>query len=44
MKGLRICENGRGFQVTISLEEEDVKWLLDTLEDFYWRKGEFTDC
>lgn len=24
MEGLRICENGRGFQVSISFEDEDV--------------------
>lgn len=33
MEGLRITENGRGFRVSISLEEEDVVWLLDALED-----------
>lgn len=37
---LRICEDGRGFKISILLEDKDVKWLMDSLEDFYWRKGE----
>lgn len=36
MEGLRISENGRGFHVSSSLDEEEVAWLLDALEDFYW--------
>lgn len=34
--GLRICENGRGYRVTIFLENEEVKWFLESLEEFYW--------
>lgn len=36
---IRICENGRSFRVTIWLEKEDIKWLVDSLNGFYWNKG-----
>lgn len=39
-KAMRICENRRGLRVSISLEEDEVGWLVGVLEDFYWRKGE----
>lgn len=32
---MSISENERGFQVTASLAEEDVKWLMDAFVDFY---------
>lgn len=37
--GLWICENGRGFGVTISLGKKDVDWLVDALSDFVGTKG-----
>lgn len=39
MDRLRINKNRRGFIVSISLEEREVRWLMDALEEFYWRKG-----
>lgn len=39
MEGMRIRENGWRFRISIFLEEGDVGWLLDALEDFYCRKG-----
>lgn len=39
MEGMRISKNGRRFRVSISLEEENVVWLVEAFEDFYWRKG-----
>lgn len=35
-EGLRVCENGKGFRVSIFLEKGEVEWLLDALKDFYW--------
>lgn len=39
LDSMRISENGRGFWTSISLDKNEVGWLLDALEDFYWRKG-----
>lgn len=36
---MSISENRKGFRISILLEEGDVNWLMDSLEDFYWRKG-----
>lgn len=37
MEGMRICENGKGFQFLISLEEE-VAWIIGAFEDFLLEK------
>lgn len=40
LKCLRISENSWGFRASIPREKEEFEWLLDSLEDFYWRKGQ----
>lgn len=35
VEGVRISEHGRGFRVSIALDEEEVMWLMEALEDFY---------
>lgn len=35
MKGMRISEHYRGFRVSISLEKEEVEWLVEVLGDLY---------
>lgn len=39
LDGLRLCKNGKGFRVTISLVKKEVTWLVDSLSGFYWYKG-----
>lgn len=36
MDGMRICENGQGFRMSILLAKAEVDWLLGALEEFYW--------
>lgn len=39
LDGLQINENGRGNRISIALNESEVKWLVEALNDFYWLKG-----
>lgn len=34
-----ICEKGKGLRVEIILENKDIRWIVEALVDFYWRKG-----
>lgn len=38
-KGLRIFENGRGFQKSSFYQKEKADWLMDCFREFRWEKG-----
>lgn len=35
---LQISENGRGFYRSIYLDKYEYAWLLDALDEFWWRR------
>lgn len=39
MNSLKISKNGHDFRISILLDKNEVRWLIEILSDFYWNKG-----
>lgn len=39
VEGLEVCENKRGIWVSINFCAEEVEWLVNSSQGFYWGEG-----